>query len=161
MLHLIPPWLHRLALRLADPLRRRLWRILRPRLRSVSVIALAPGERILLVRLSYGMAAWTFPGGGIGRGETPEDAARREAKEEANCELDGLALVAQFEEDISGARATSWLFAGNLLSNPVPDGREVLEARLFPLHSLPEPLSRGTHLRLRRWREWRSAAPSR
>jgi ADP-ribose pyrophosphatase YjhB (NUDIX family) len=160
MLHLIPRPLHRLVLRVADPLRRRVWRILRPRLRSVSVIALAPGERILLIRLSYGVAAWTFPGGGIRRGEAPEEAARREAKEEADCELDGLKLVAQFEEDISGARATSWLFAGNLLSNPVPDGREVLEARLFPLHSLPEPLSRRTQVRLQRWREWRSAAAS-
>lgn len=158
MLRLIPAPLHRLALRLADPLRRRLWRIFHPRLRGVSVIALAPGERMLLIRLSYGGDRWSFPGGGVGRSETPEAAARRETKEEAGCELDGLRLVAQFEEDISGARATSWLFVGNLLSNPVADGREVLEARLFPLHSLPEPLSQRTRKRLHMWREWQSAA---
>ena len=157
MLRLIPRPLHRMALRLADPLRRVVWSVLRPRFRSVSVIA-ASGESILLVRHSYGSRRWTFPGGGVGRNETPEQAARREMREEATCEMDGLILVARFEEDVSGARADTWLFAGNLLTGPVADGREVVEARLFPLHSLPEPLGPLTRKRFALWQDWRAAA---
>lgn len=157
---LVPAPLHRLALGVADPLRRMAWRVVRPRLRSVSVIAAAPGDRILLIRHSYGSGQWTFPGGGIKRNEAPEAAARRELREEASCELDGLHLVAEFEENVSGARSATWVFAGNLLSNPVADGREVIEARLFPLHSLPEPLGPLTRTRLDLWRQWRGGTGS-
>ena len=57
----------------------------RPVQLGVRIILLQDGE-IVLVRHTY-MVGWHFPGGSINRGETPLEAAAREAKEEAGVEL--------------------------------------------------------------------------
>ena len=36
---------------------------------------------------------------------------------------------------------------------PRPDGREIVEARFFPLHSLPEPMLDRTRERLAAWQK--------
>jgi 8-oxo-dGTP pyrophosphatase MutT (NUDIX family) len=43
---------------------------------------LTDGDRVLLVRHTYGSRAWDLPGGGRRRGETSAAAARREMREE-------------------------------------------------------------------------------
>ena len=48
-------------------------------------------DRLLLVRHVEGR--WTLPAGAIDPGETPVEAARREAREEASVEIDVLGLV--------------------------------------------------------------------
>lgn len=152
MLSVIPPRLHRLALRLVHPLRSRLYALTKPHLRGVSVIGVDGQGRLLLVRLSYGdTREWHLPGGGIRRSETPEAAARRELAEEAGCEADGLSLVASFEEAVLSTQSTAYLFAGTILTAPRADGRETLEARFFPTHSLPVPMSARTRRRLEMW----------
>lgn len=149
---MIPRPLHRLALRIAQPIRKQVWRIVKPRLRSVSIIGCDTRGHMLMIRLSYGSGEWQFPGGGIGRGEEPDVAARRELAEEAGCRIDGLKKIARFEENVWGARCDTWLFTGNLLTSPEPDRREVLEARMFPVHSLPEPMSERARKRLEMWK---------
>lgn len=158
MLHLIPPPLHRLALRMAHAARLQVFRLIQPHLRSASVIAMTPDQRMLLVRLSYGADGWTVPGGGMKRGELPEDAARRELWEETRCRVADLRCIRVFEDPVLNTTSTGHLFTGTLLDMPQADGREVLEARLFPVHSLPEPLGAKTAKLLAIWRE--SGAPS-
>jgi 8-oxo-dGTP diphosphatase len=51
-------------------------------------VALLHHQHILLVRQTYrGSTFWTFPGGGIGAGETPVAAAIREVKEETGLDI--------------------------------------------------------------------------
>jgi 8-oxo-dGTP pyrophosphatase MutT (NUDIX family) len=68
------------AFRLGFPLARVWWRLWR-RPHEGALVAVYVGNALLLVRSSY-RAGWTFPGGGVRRGEPPEAAARRELAEE-------------------------------------------------------------------------------
>lgn len=153
MLRLIPPWLHRAALRLAHALRLRYRRLARPQLQGCSIIATDLEGRLLLVRHSYGPAVWALPGGGIRRGEDPAEAARRELREEVGCEARALTHVAVVEKELSGAPHRAHLFEIRIDDNPRPDRREVIEARFFPTHSLPEPLSPIARARIDAWRK--------
>ncbi|MBX7483636.1 NUDIX domain-containing protein [Qipengyuania qiaonensis] len=156
MLHLIPKPLYRLALQAGHRARHN-WRKFRGvKVEGVSVVGRDLKGQILLVRHSYGPKGWYFPGGGIGRKETPEEAARREMREETGCQVEGLTLVGVIEEEISGAPHTAHVFDGMVDAMPRADGREVIEARFFPTHSLPEPLSPLTTARLKLWQARKS-----
>lgn len=108
--------------------------------------------RLLLVRLSYADAGWSFPGGGANRGETMEAAAVRELAEETGCGADRVKLVGSMDETLSGSPHTSHVFSCLTQDLPVADGREVTEARFFPPHSLPHPMTERTQARLAFWR---------
>lgn len=153
MLRLIPPPVHRLALRWAHRARKRWWRWRKPSLLAAAIVASDLDGRVLLIRLSYGTGAWSFPTGGVSHGETPETAARRELREETGCEAGPLTLLGVLEDDLHGGEHTVHVFACRVLNAPTADGREVLEARFFPTHSLPEPLTASTRRRLELWRE--------
>src|SRR3546814_70210 len=154
MFRLIPAPLHRIALRLAYALRHH-WRMLRGTpVTGCQVIVRDFSGAILLMRHSYGPAVWALPGGGIGGREEPEAAARREVREETGLEAAELLLVTVIEEEISGSPHCCHLFSAISHGHARPDGREVIDARFFPLHSLPEPLGLRTRQGLSLWREW-------
>ena len=108
--------------------------------------------RLLLVRHSYGPDSWALPGGGMGRGEDAEAAAAREVAEEVGCTLEHVRVLDKLEETISGSPHVAWLVAGVTRDRPKPDLREILEARFFPTHSLPEPMTGLTRARIAAWR---------
>jgi 8-oxo-dGTP pyrophosphatase MutT (NUDIX family) len=64
--------------------------LLRPLSISVKLILVQDGK-IVLVQHSY-QRGWHIPGGGVKRGETLEQAARREAREELGATLNNLRL---------------------------------------------------------------------
>ncbi|MFW2349141.1 NUDIX domain-containing protein [Qipengyuania sp.] len=152
MLRLIPKPLHQLALKIAHRLRHHWRRLSGSTNDGVSVIGRDFDGQILLVRHSYGPQGWYLPGGGIGRRESAENAARRELLEETACEIEGMTLVGVIEEELSGAPHRAHVFDGTVNCMPQADGREIVEARFFPTHSLPEPLSPRTRARLDLWR---------
>jgi ADP-ribose pyrophosphatase YjhB (NUDIX family) len=152
MLRLIPPPLHRALLPLAHRVRHHWRRWRKVPLRGCGVVICNFEGEVLLLRHSYGPAVWALPGGGIGRSETAEDALRREVREEVRITLERLTPVGVIEDSISGAPHTTHLFAAVTDQHPQIDRREVVEARFFPRHSLPEPQAPTTRVWLDMWR---------
>jgi 8-oxo-dGTP pyrophosphatase MutT (NUDIX family) len=152
MLHLIPAPLHRQLYRLAHAVRLRLWRLGMPRRAAAFVLATDGEGRVLLVRHSYGHPVWALPGGGIGRDEDPQAAAVREFGEELGCAIENLRPLARTEE-AADADDLRHVFVARLAGTPDPDGREIVEARLFAPDGLPPNLGRVTARRIAYWRE--------
>lgn len=148
----LPAPLHRALLPLAYRLRH-IWRRWRgtPLVGCAVVITNLSGD-VLLLRHSYGPKVWSLPGGGVEPGEDPEAALRREMQEELGITLGHVQSLGAIEEVIARSPHTGHVFAAMCDTLPVPDGREVLEARFFPSHSLPEPLGRVTRSRIDLWR---------
>ncbi|PLK24019.1 DNA mismatch repair protein MutT [Porphyrobacter sp. TH134] len=152
MVQWLPAPLHRALLPLAHRVRHHWRRWRKAPIAGVSVIVTNLGGDVLLLRHSYGPAVWSLPGGGLGRGEAPEAAARREVREELGVDLARIECVGMLEEVLSGSPHTAYIFTGMCDRQPQPDRREVIEARFFPSHSLPEPLGRTTRTRIAAWR---------
>lgn len=136
---------------MAHAVRVRIWRVWKPSLGGVRVLALDGEGRLLLVRHSYGTDAWMPPGGGLRNGEDPVLAGLRELREETGCRLDHPRLLTIESEDLHGADNRVRIVAGVAVGVPVPDGREILEAGFFALDALPEPLLRGHREALPLW----------
>jgi ADP-ribose pyrophosphatase YjhB (NUDIX family) len=151
MANLLPAPLHRALLPLAHALRHR-WRVWQKApIAGVSVIVTNLSGDVLLLRHSYGPDVWSLPGGGLSRGEDALEAARREVREELGIVLVRIEPVAVIAEEISGSPHTAHLFTAICDQRPRPDRREIVEARFFPSHSLPEPLGRITRARINAW----------
>lgn len=158
MLHLIekllPAPLHRALLPMAHRVRHR-WRKWRKvDLNGCCVVITNPAGEMLMLRHSYGPPVWAFPGGGIDTGETPEDAAIREVREELGMVLEQVEHVATLTEEISGSTHTAHVFSAVSEAPPRPDRREIVEAEYFPVNQLPGPIGRVTAARLAVWCDW-------
>ncbi|MEI5996367.1 NUDIX hydrolase [Paraburkholderia bengalensis] len=77
---LLVDFVWRIVLRVGFPLARAWWHLRRPR-HEGALVAIHVGRALLLVKSSY-RAEWSFPGGSIRPGETPDAAAQREMEEE-------------------------------------------------------------------------------
>ena len=124
--------------------------IFRPKAIGVRVM-LIQNEQVLLVRQTY-IPGWFMPGGGVKRGETLEQAARRETREEIGGEMANLCLLGaytHFGEHKSDHNAlflcTDFMFSGK-------QDKAIAEVRFFPLDSLPEGLLPGHRRRLEEYR---------
>lgn len=117
--------------------------------RGAKAMAFDRAGRVLLVRHAYGRSdLYMLPGGGIGRGEQPVDAAVRELQEETGCRLQAPELVARYEASAEGRRDMVFLFRGITEDQPVADAAEVIEAAFFALDSLPPNTSPATRRRI-------------
>jgi ADP-ribose pyrophosphatase YjhB (NUDIX family) len=140
-------------------LRRRLWRLLRPRTRGVKVMLFGATGELLLVRHTYGNRAhFLLPGGGVGRFEAPAVAAAREVREELNCGVDGLTFMSVHRSTFEGKIDTVYLYRARVSGEVRADGVEVAEARFFALDALPESVSPATLRRIDEYRGVREAS---
>jgi len=116
------------------------WLFHRPQLVG-SCVAVWHRKRLLLIRNSY-KSGETLPGGGIHRGESPREAARRELAEEVGLEVPPEQLEFAVEIDYVGRKADDHVhfFELHLASEPTLsiDRREVIWAGFCPSTQLAE-----------------------
>ena len=125
-------------LRLAYALYRVYLWIARPLTLGVRVMMIQEG-RVLLIRQTY-LDGWFLPGGGIEKGETLEQAARREVREEVQGDLRTMVLFGVYSSfDESKNDHTVVYFSDDFVLGGGHD-REVAEIRFFPLDALPAGL---------------------
>ena len=122
------------------------WWVTRPHSTGVRVL-LARGGRVLLVKHTY-RADWYMPGGGVDRGETLEQAARREAHEEVGAVLGPLELQGVYSNFWNRRTDHVAVFTCTDFSVSEDHDWEIAELRWFPLDDLPADLSPGTARRL-------------
>ena len=112
------------------------------------VVVLDERERVLLMRRN-GEGTWGLPGGGMESGETWEQTARRECREETGWDIDLDGLLGIYSDPATQTHrypsGTIAQFVGAVfLASPrsqtaTPDG-EATELGWFPLDRLPAPL---------------------
>ncbi|HLA80197.1 MAG TPA: NUDIX hydrolase [Thermoleophilia bacterium] len=100
-------------------------------------VVVVDGDKVLLHRRDVGPreGTWTFPSGYVDLGESPGEAALREAREETSLDvvLDQLlGVYTNLSHSVSLV-----MYAGHLAEGATP-GREDEQVGLFPLEGLPE-----------------------
>ena len=118
----------------------------RPLTFGVRVILMRRGE-VLLVRQTY-MDGWFIPGGRIEKGETPEHAARREAREEVGAVIRTLSLMGVYSNFKEWKSDHNVLFFSDDFDLRGRHDNEIAEMRFFSLRSLPAGLWPGHRKRL-------------
>ncbi len=118
------------------------WFIRRPDVRGVKCV-LTDGERVLLVRHTYGHREWDLPGGAVRRGEEPERAATREMQEELGVVVEAWTNLGAVSAGIDHRRDTMHCFAADIAGRPITmDPCELSAVRWFSRGQLPDDLGR-------------------
>ncbi len=126
----------------------------RPITLGVRVILLRDAS-VLLVRQTY-MDGWFLPGGGLKKGETFEQAARREALEEVGADIQDMSLVGVYSNFAEWKSDHNIVFVCTGFSLSGRHDDEVAEMRFLALDALPPDLWPGHRLRLEEYlRAWK------
>jgi 8-oxo-dGTP pyrophosphatase MutT (NUDIX family) len=123
----------------------------RPTTLGVRIMLIRDGQ-VLLVRQTY-LPGWFMPGGGVKRGETLEQAARREIKEEIGGQMSDLCLLGAYTHFGEYKSDHNALFLCTDFSFNKKQDREIAEVRFFSLDALPEGLLPGHRRRLEEYRD--------
>ena len=117
------------------------WLVRRPRMHGVKCL-ITDGDRVLLVRHTYGTRWWDLPGGGIRAGESPLAAARREMEEELGLRDLPWCEIGELSEILHHRRDTLHCFHVEL-DDPLlrVDRGEIAVANWFPRAELPYDLA--------------------
>ena len=117
-------------------------RIAHPRfIVSVGGVVIDDYSRVLLLNHVFRAGSgWGIPGGFLEAGEQPEEALRRELREEVGLELESTEIV--FARTLRGAGQIEIVFRCQPSGEAHPRSIEVTAAAWFRLEELPESLSR-------------------
>ncbi len=110
-------------------------------------VMLIRNRQVLLVRHTY-QEGWFLPGGGIKRGESFEQAARREATEEVGAEMMDIRFIGLYSCFTEWKSDHNVLFLSQDFTASHRHDAEIAESRFFPLEALPETLWPGHRRRL-------------
>lgn len=114
---------------------------------SVGVgIIIRKGEEVLLLKRKnvHGAGSWSTPGGHLEFGESPEECAIREAKEETDVSITGVEFRAVTNDIFEKSRKhyiTIWMEGKYSSGKPVINAAyEMADIGWFSWNSLPKPL---------------------
>ena len=94
--------------------------------RDGALVIISWEGKMLLIKNTYGSRYWTFPGGTMRRGESSEDAAKREVHEEVGILLKEIKLISS----LRGKHGTVHVFTGDSFGGKlILDRGEVLDAK--------------------------------
>ena len=138
----LPVPLRRLGYRTAYAGLRVWWLVRRPHVSGVKCV-LTYGDRVLLVRHTYGHGSWDLPGGSIKRGESPETTARREMNEELGVDVEKWRAIGRFSGCLDHRRDQLYCFQAELDGGAIEHDRgELAAAEWFARGRLPSDLGR-------------------
>lgn len=95
-------------------------------------------DKVLLIKRSDA-PMWAFPGGGVERGETPEETTVRELKEETGLDVSIIRLVGTYFPKGPFVKNTN-VYLCKMEGGTLIAGDEVRESRFFPPNNLPSAL---------------------
>ena len=105
--------------------------------------------RILLLEHEFRPdSRWGVPGGFLNKGEHPEEAMRRELREEVALEVDDVQFL--FVRTLARPRQVEIHFACTTKGNPTPSSFEIRKAGWFAPDDLPDDLSRDQRRMIKR-----------
>lgn len=119
-----------------------------PRRRMGAGIAVVNGGDVLLVRRSDS-GRWDVPGGGADAGETPEQTARRELREETGLSVGPVRALGVFPHRFTylDGNVVDWethVFVAGFAGGEPRASDDATELRCWPLAALPEDVSDAT-----------------
>ncbi len=134
-------------LRLAHLVRRIYWRLWKPNTLGSRCI-IVEDRKVLLVKHVY-EPWWYLPGGGVKRGESFENAVRREVWEEAGLTVGTLTLLGLYHSRAEGKNDHVAVFvADDFEGSPRNDSYEIESVEWFPVDRLPTDASPATRRRM-------------
>jgi ADP-ribose pyrophosphatase YjhB (NUDIX family) len=126
--------------------RRVYWFLVRPVTLGVRILMVKDGQ-VVLVRHSY-QDAWFLPGGGVKRGETLEEAIRRETAEECGADLHQVCFVGTYANFVEHRSDHVSLFLSRDFSLQQVNDLEIEMVAAFPLDQLPASISPGSRRKI-------------
>jgi len=98
-------------------------------------------SRILLLEHVFRPdSGWGIPGGFLTKDEQPEEALRRELREEIGIEVEDVEMF--FVRNLRGPRQIEIYFRAKAIGSPRPCSFEIKKAEWFPTDNLPRELSK-------------------
>ena len=120
------------------------------RLIGASAVIADDSGQVLLVKHTYGRLNWELPGGHSEPGETGEETAVREVREETGLRVHAARVSGlYYEPEIDMHHFVFLCQREDEAQAPVPDGSEISACRYWSLDALPRPISDFTIRRIR------------
>jgi 8-oxo-dGTP diphosphatase len=110
-----------------------------------TAIIITREDKVLLMKRKgpHGQGTWSTPGGHLDFGETPEQGARREAKEETGIRVGDIrfhALTNDVFPEEGQHYITIWMEGSSTDEPTIASEREISEIGWFAWDALPQPL---------------------
>jgi 8-oxo-dGTP diphosphatase len=135
---------------LPGPVRRRVVRLGQTRF-TVTAGAFVFDDRGRILLLEHEFRAdsrWGIPGGFLDEDEQPDEALRRELREEVSLEVADVELY--FARALKRPRQVELYFACSAINDPTPSSFEIRKAQWFDIDKLPGELSRDQQKMIKR-----------